>query len=79
MILVATVVPSSSFRDKRKAVFLVKFSILKNICERLLLNFKDKLYVKLNFSNLNSTICLFPIGWTSFFSVPDNSCYKFNF
>ena len=65
--------------------FPVKFAIfyrtpiLKNICERQLLNFKNKIYVKFNFYNLSSIICLFPIGWTLFFSLPDNSCYKFKF
>ena len=57
-----------------KFVIFLRTRILRNICERLLLNFKDKFYFKFNFHSLNSIICLFTIGLTLFFSIPDNFC-----
>ena len=38
---------------------IFKNAILSDISERLLLNLKDKFYVKFSFYNLNSIICLF--------------------
>ena len=49
---------------------LLRMPVLKNIYERLLLNFKDNFSIEFDFYNLNPITCLLHIGWTLFFSIP---------
>ena len=54
---------------------LLRAAILKNICERLLLNFKENFYVKLLnliFITPSAKSVYFPVGWILFFSMPIN-------
>ena len=49
---------------------LLRMPVLKNIYERLLLNFKENFCIQFDFYILNAITYLLHIGWTLFFSIP---------